>query len=158
MTEYEEYAAFVKEQMTSGAYDTIPHCDSRILHRESECDYCSDRPTWQDKRWRLGIANTGHAPEWDEIPCPADAARPPNSESDHRRWGGNKPTSAKGDDSWPEETFASKVMYGDHFTDALFTRSKILEFLQLEFYNELEDSWSNGYDAALNTVIDRIQN
>ena len=117
---YEEYAAFVEEQIRSGAYDTIPHCDSRILHRANKCEYC-DRPLWQKKRWNLNIANTGCEPMAWQDPCPADAARPPGSESDHRRWGGNKPTSARGDSSWPEETFASKVMYAripkGHWTD-----------------------------------------
>jgi len=107
---YEKYNAFVTKQMEDGVYDTIPHCDSRILHRGDECQYCQ-RPGWQGMRWYLGIANTGHTPGRGEIPCEADATRPPGGESDHRRWGGNKPTSATGDE-WPEETFASKVMYG----------------------------------------------
>jgi len=57
----------------------------------------------------------GHstATEWETQPCPADAARPPGSPGDHRRWGGNKPTSATGDPSWPVETAASRVMIGD---------------------------------------------
>ena len=36
-------------------------------------------------------------PAWDLLPCPADAARPPGAGNDHRRRGGNKPTSATGD-------------------------------------------------------------
>jgi hypothetical protein len=47
------------------------------------------------------------------LPCPADAARPPGADNDHRRWGGNKPTSATGNPSWPAESAASVVMYGD---------------------------------------------
>jgi hypothetical protein len=117
MTAYEKYAAFVAELLASGEYVTIPHCDSRILHDENECEYCRDAPELQAKRKELGIAFTGHAPGLDMIPCPADFERPPGSKSDHRRWGGNKPTSAKDDPSWPEETFESKMMYGHHWLD-----------------------------------------
>jgi hypothetical protein len=52
-------------------------------------------------------------PAWDAMPCPADAARPATATNDHRRWGGNKPTSATGDPSWPAESAASVAMYGD---------------------------------------------
>jgi hypothetical protein len=52
-------------------------------------------------------------PAWDRTPCPADADRPPRAANDHRRWGGNKPTTATGDPSWPAESAASHVMYGD---------------------------------------------
>lgn len=57
----------------------------------------------------------GHrvVPEWEQLPCPADAARPHGSASDHRRWAGNKPTSATGDPSWPVESTASRIFYGD---------------------------------------------
>ena len=109
---YEAYNIFVTGEMENGTYNTIPHCDSRILHHPAECSYC-DRPEWHRKRVELGIACTGHAPKDNEIPCEADLLRPPGGESDHRRWGGNKPTSAKGDPSWPEETAASKWMYGE---------------------------------------------
>jgi hypothetical protein len=112
MTAYEEYAAFVNEQLRTGVYDTIPHCDSRILHDPQECEYC-DRPEWQVKRGELHIAWTGCDPEEGQIPCPADFERPPISEGDHRRWGGNKPTSSVGNPSWPTESFPSRVMYGD---------------------------------------------
>ena len=33
--------------------------------------------------------------------------------ADHRQWGGNKPTSADGDPSWPRESLASHIIYGD---------------------------------------------
>jgi hypothetical protein len=52
-------------------------------------------------------------PEWEQLPCPADAARPPGAGNDHRRWGGNKPTTAEGDPSWPAESAASAALYGD---------------------------------------------
>jgi hypothetical protein len=50
-------------------------------------------------------------PAWDILPCPADYARPPGSDADHRRWAGNKPTTADG--TWPGETAASRMLYGD---------------------------------------------
>lgn len=92
----------------------FPHCDQRILHApEDGCEYCNDQPEWQALREAWGIAFTGHEPAEGQLPCPADAARPPGSGADHRRWGGNKPTSAAGDPSWPAETAASVMMYGD---------------------------------------------
>ena len=108
---YAQYNAFVTEQLERGVYDIIPHCDSRILHDPKICSYC-DRPEWQVKRGELHIAWTGEAPEKGQIPCEADASRPPGKEGDHRRWFGNRPTSVDRDDpSWPEETNASKMMY-----------------------------------------------
>lgn len=130
---------------------TYPHCDSRVLHEPSECEYCDGHPEWQALRKAWGIAFTGHPPRaglprckrpmqetfpgyglgvaceqprghegechpypaWDTTPCPADAGRPPGSVADHRRWAGNKPTSATGDPSWPAESPASRVLYGD---------------------------------------------
>ena len=93
---------------------TIPHCDQRILHHPLDnCVYCNEHPEWQEARELWGIAFTGHAPVGDQIACPADRMRPAGSPSDHRRWGGNKPTSAEGDPSWPQETPASLMMYGD---------------------------------------------
>jgi len=132
--------------------DRYPHCDSRVLHAQSDgCEYCNLHPEWQALREAWGIAFTGHPPRaglpqcgrpmrdsfpgygpgvhcqqpsghdsdcapypaWDAMPCPADAARPPGAGNDHRRWGGNKPTSATGDPSWPAETTASRALYGD---------------------------------------------
>jgi hypothetical protein len=94
----------------------IPHCDSRILHRPGDCIYCDRHPLAQLARYGAKVYFTGDLhvmsdPAW--IPCPADAARPPGSSSDHRRWGGNKPTSATGDPAWPAESVASVLMYGD---------------------------------------------
>jgi hypothetical protein len=89
------------------------HCDSRIVHAPGECEFCDMHPSMQAGRIAANVAFTGHEPTPGQIACPADEDRPPGSPSDHRRWGGNKPTSAKGDPSWPAETFASAVMYGD---------------------------------------------
>lgn len=107
---YDVYAEFVSAQMHT--WDTIPHCDSRILHAPAECEHCN-RPEWTAKRLELGIAFTGHEPASDQVPCPADASRPAESAHDHRRWAGNKPTTAQGDPTWPFETNASQMMYGD---------------------------------------------
>jgi hypothetical protein len=94
---------------------TFPHCDSRILHAPGECAYCDSQPEWQELRQAWGIAFTGRQPDgaWISLPCAADAARPARAGNDHRRWGGNKPTSAAGDPSWPAETAASRALYGD---------------------------------------------
>ena len=93
--------------------DRYPHCDSRVVHAPGECTYCDDQPTLQIARLTANIAFTGYEPKPGQFPCPADAARPTNTPSDHRRWAGNKPTSATGDATWPRETFASVVLYGD---------------------------------------------
>lgn len=69
----------------------FPHCDQRVLHAPSECEFCDMHPEWQALRQGWGIAFTGHPPADDQMPCPADWARPPGSESDHRRWPGNRP-------------------------------------------------------------------
>jgi hypothetical protein len=116
MTNEERYAAYNAFVDQDEIYGTIPHCDSRILHDPQICEWC-DRPEWQVKRGELHIAWTGEVPEEGQIPCEADLLRPPDGESDHRRWGGNKPTSAKDDPSWPEESFASQVLYGHHWLD-----------------------------------------
>ena len=94
-------------------YVQYPHCDSRILHAPHECEYCDRHSDWQAKRVADGIAFTGHAPIEGQRACPADIERPPDSGSDHRRWAGNKPTSATGDVSWPAESVGSVSLYGD---------------------------------------------
>lgn len=91
----------------------FPHCDARVLHAPTECEYCDMHENWQTFRTGMGIAFTGHEPRSDEVACPADAARPPGSPSDHRHWGGNKPTGSLGDPSWPAESAASLMLYGD---------------------------------------------
>lgn len=90
---------------------SFPHCDQRILHAPGECEYCDLHADWQELRSSWGVAFTGHTPGDREVPCPADALRPPGSASDHRRWGGNKPTSADG--TWPQELPASVMIYGE---------------------------------------------
>lgn len=92
--------------------EQFPHCDQRILHKPGTCLYCDGHPLWQELRDAWGIAFTGETPIADQLPCPADHARPAGSEADHRQWGGNKPTSASGA-NWPPETPASIAFYGD---------------------------------------------
>ena len=87
--------------------DGAPHCDARILHAPGECEHCDLFPDWQQLRTRWGIAFTGHDPEPDQAPCPADVARPPGSESDHRRWAGNVATSQEP----VNETAGSRLLY-----------------------------------------------
>lgn len=88
-----------------------------------ECGAKGSYGYYGDREWRCRQAK-GHdegpeptvhlpVPESEILPCPADAARPPGSGADHRRWGGNKPTRAEGDPAWPRETIASVMMYGD---------------------------------------------
>lgn len=100
----------------------FPHCDSYVLHRRGECSFCDGHPEWQELRQAWGIAFTGHSDEVDTegyarnapvLPCPADFKRPAGAANDHRRWGGNKPTTAEGDPAWPQETAASVWLYGD---------------------------------------------
>ena len=47
----------------------FPHCDSRILHRPSECEFCDQHPEWQALRKAWGIAFTGHVPAIDGDRC-----------------------------------------------------------------------------------------
>ena len=95
----------------------FPHCDQRILHAPGECEYCDAHHDWQALREAWGIAFTGHQPGVGryskELPCPADFNRPQGSTADHRRWGGNKPTTARGNPAWPAESNASRMLYGD---------------------------------------------
>jgi hypothetical protein len=75
----------------------FPHCDQRILHKPGACSYCDGHPLWQQLRDAWGVAFTGEAPVGDQVPCPADYARPPSGDADHRRWGGNR---APASDPW----------------------------------------------------------
>lgn len=93
----------------------FPHCDQRILHAPSICEYCDRHPEWQALREAWGIAFTGQIPEGGSVtirdddtalyvaareegryyfplPCPADFNRPATGRSDHRRWAGNVAT------------------------------------------------------------------
>lgn len=70
---------------------TYPHCDTRVLHAPGECEYCDQCPDAQAQRIQCGVAFSGHEPEGDEIPCPADAAVANGERGDYNRWPGNTP-------------------------------------------------------------------
>lgn len=74
----------------------FPHCDSRVLHSPTECEYCDRHGDWQFLREVWGIAFTGHPPKDGQVACPADRARPSGAQNDHQRWPGNvaRPTEA----------------------------------------------------------------
>jgi hypothetical protein len=76
-----------------------PHCDSKVLHKPGECQYCDMHPEWQELREMWGIAFTGHSDEkisytdFDGnkvekslIPCPSEWDRPVEIIN---KWGGN---------------------------------------------------------------------
>jgi hypothetical protein len=64
-----------------------PHCDSAVLHKPSECEFCDDHPEWQELRELWGINFTG---EYDpnKLPCPAEVRRDINIIN---KWYGNVP-------------------------------------------------------------------
>lgn len=68
-------------------YARYPHCDQRVLHAPSECQYCDAFPERQALRQAWGICFTGYEPEGAELPCPADFARPGGL---CEKWSGNK--------------------------------------------------------------------
>lgn len=74
---------------------TSPHCDGDILHAPGECAVCDLYPLTQRNRMRSRVAFTGHAPLYDEVPCPADQRRPGGTGSWHGEWGGNRPQRAR---------------------------------------------------------------
>jgi hypothetical protein len=65
----------------------FPHCDPRILHAPSECEFCDLHPEWQYLRQIWGIAFTGWEPEYKELPDPATHAR---GYQNANAWSGNK--------------------------------------------------------------------
>lgn len=73
----------------------FPHCDARILHAPTECQFCDAHPDWQDLRIAWGIAFTGYEPEDKELPDPATFARGDTI----NKWGGNV--------AWPKTSVTS---------------------------------------------------
>jgi hypothetical protein len=67
----------------------FPHCDSRVLHRPGECEYCDRHPEWQQLREVWGINFTGGT-DPKKAPCPATRDR---DVATIHRWGGNRPKS-----------------------------------------------------------------
>jgi hypothetical protein len=151
-TAVQRYAAW-HEFVRRATDDTIPHCDSRILHHPDDCDYCN-RPDWTKARAELGIEFTGREQRPGFVPCEADVDRPAGAHNDHRRWGGNKPTSATGDPEWPVETYTSYVLYGDKggrapwpFTERLKRRVRrpfTYARMRLRGFRRIDGFWTYG--------------
>lgn len=68
----------------------MPHCDSSILHRPGECQFCDMHPDWQQYREMARINFTGQADEG-KAPCPSNWFRPASARD---RWPGNVPAPA----------------------------------------------------------------
>jgi hypothetical protein len=75
------------------AMKQFPHCDERVLHAPSECEYCDRHPDWQALRDTWRVAFTGHPPAEGETACPSDATR---GLAGAHVWGGNRPYVAGG--------------------------------------------------------------
>lgn len=69
------------------AIEQFPHCDPKILHAPSECEFCDLHPDWQELRETWNINFTGHN-DLQKQSCPAEVAR---SLQVIERWGGNIP-------------------------------------------------------------------
>lgn len=67
----------------------FPHCDPRVLHKPSECQYCDQHPDWQELRLAQGVAFSGHKPKPGQTPCPADQAVFYGQRGDYNQWYGN---------------------------------------------------------------------
>jgi hypothetical protein len=65
----------------------FPHCDPRILHAPTECEFCDGHKDWQFLRMTWGVAFTGWEPSEKELPDPATHAR---GYENANAWGGNK--------------------------------------------------------------------
>lgn len=91
-TRYADYVAVLKREQertrTCG-----PHCDSFVLHRPEDCQYCADYPALHQARRELKIAYTGEEQQEGLRPCPAEEMR---SKATIDRWGGNVARPRKG--------------------------------------------------------------
>lgn len=67
--------------------ETMPHCDSAILHSPGVCKYCDVHPDWQELRelWRINFSDTSDP---DKAPCPSTFTRTAETRD---RWHGNRP-------------------------------------------------------------------
>jgi hypothetical protein len=86
--------------------ETYPHCDPRVLHAPSECEYCDMHANWQQERLQSGVLFTNderNKPlieaflttgrfEGDLLPCPGMLARGDAI----KLWGGNVAKRAHG--------------------------------------------------------------
>lgn len=74
----------------SAGLPQMPHCDSSILHKPGECQFCDMHPDWQQYREMARINFTGQADEG-KAPCPSNWFRPASARD---RWPGNVPAPA----------------------------------------------------------------
>lgn len=73
-------------------YLQFPHCDARILHAPGVCEYCDEKPEWQQLRTVWGICFSGENPtDSQPIACPADLAVMFGQRGDYNGWNGNVP-------------------------------------------------------------------
>lgn len=79
----------IPENFVSDHIEEFVHCDQKVLHAPTECEYCDMHPEWQALRLAWGIAFTGYEPDVDkkELPDPAFHARGANCQV----WSGNVP-------------------------------------------------------------------
>ncbi len=106
----------------------FPHCDSRVIHSQSDhCKYC-DESGLQQIREMWGIAYTGHSDEEEEfydhrlgrlsrrkkIPCPSERDRP--VETIHK-WPGNRPYQDAEAEVPPVDYNARELTDGSPVTD-----------------------------------------
>lgn len=73
---------------TDPALAPYPHCDSRVLHKPGECQYCDMYPDRQAARELMGICFTGEKPDDFKGPCPSDYHR---GRAGAHSWIGNAP-------------------------------------------------------------------
>lgn len=69
--------------------DTMPHCDSAVLHAPGVCEYCDQYPSWQRAREMARVGFTGDAPRPGWLPCPSTFHRPLTVIN---QWPGNQPS------------------------------------------------------------------
>ena len=82
-----------KEQLPLGAWITMPHCDTTILHAPGKCRYCDMHPDWQQYRIQSRISFSDehfNVTISGKAPCPSTWFR--NSET-RDMWHGNLPIS-----------------------------------------------------------------
>ncbi|SRR5258708_24877162 len=100
----------------------FPHCDSKILHKPGECEYCDGHPDWQELRTLWNVNFTGHY-DLDKMLCPAEQYR---DKSVMDQWSGNGARTKEQNDAYykkMEEEIADalkaieKAEAGDKKTD-----------------------------------------
>jgi hypothetical protein len=97
LNSYEPSFAAVSDDDYQTVEAPFPHCDSRILHSPTECQYCDEYPILQAERIARSIAFSGHVPVKGQTPCPADAAVASGERGDYNQWGGNVAQPTGGD-------------------------------------------------------------